>query len=84
MKRAMDYVLGTAVFLILLIIVVSVTWQVLSRYVLGTPSTATSEIARLLFMWLALLGRRLYLWPSSPPRHRYIASCLKRPLTSVT
>lgn len=56
MKRAMDYVLGTSVFLILLIIVVSVTWQVLSRYLLGTPSTATSEIARLLFMWLALLG----------------------------
>lgn len=56
MKRALDYVLGTAVILILMIIVVSVTWQVLSRYVFGTPSTSTSEIARLLFMWLALLG----------------------------
>lgn len=56
MKRALDYVLGTAVFLILAIIVASVFWQVLSRYILGTPSTATTEISRLLFMWLALLG----------------------------
>lgn len=56
MKRALDFVLGTTVFLILATIVVSVSWQVLSRYVLGTSSTATSEIARLLFMWLALLG----------------------------
>lgn len=56
MKRALDYVLGTAVFLILMVIVISVTWQVVSRYILGTPSTLTSEVARLLFMWLALLG----------------------------
>lgn len=56
MKRALDYVLGTTVFLILTIIVISVTWQVVSRYILGTPSTITSEVARLLFMWLALLG----------------------------
>ncbi|MCE8019484.1 TRAP transporter small permease [Halomonas sp. MCCC 1A11036] len=56
MKRVLDYILGTVVFVILAVIVASVTWQVVSRYLLGTPSTSTSEIARLLFMWLALLG----------------------------
>nr|WP_226898450.1 TRAP transporter small permease [Mangrovicoccus algicola] len=33
-----------------------VVWQVLSRYALGTPSTVTDEMARFLFMWLALIG----------------------------
>lgn len=37
-------------------LVLCVIWQVLSRYVLGTPSTITDELARYLFMWVALVG----------------------------
>ncbi|WP_107851680.1 TRAP transporter small permease [Oceanimonas marisflavi] len=33
-----------------------VVWQVVSRYILGTPSTVTDEMARFLFMWVGLLG----------------------------
>ncbi|KMK52127.1 C4-dicarboxylate ABC transporter permease [[Actinobacillus] muris] len=38
------------------ILVGCVVWQVISRYVLGTPSIATDEIARFLFMWVGLIG----------------------------
>jgi TRAP-type C4-dicarboxylate transport system permease small subunit len=35
---------------------VCVIWQFVSRHVVGTPSTATEEIAQLLLMWLGFLG----------------------------
>src|SRR5690606_36167068 len=36
--------------------VVSVVWQVFSRYVLVNPSTFTDELARFLMIWLGILG----------------------------
>lgn len=41
---------------LLSILVICVIWQVISRYVLGTPSIATDELARFLFMWVGLIG----------------------------
>ncbi|GAB56631.1 hypothetical protein GPUN_2516 [Glaciecola punicea ACAM 611] len=40
----------------LTMLVFVVLWQVFSRYVLQSPSTATDEVARFLLMWLTLLG----------------------------
>lgn len=37
-------------------LVACVVWQVLSRYLLGDPSTVTDELARYLFMWTGLIG----------------------------
>ena len=56
MKSAIDSLLRWVIIAIFTVLVACVTWQVLSRYVLGTPSTLTDEIARFLFMWLALIG----------------------------
>uniref|UniRef100_UPI003B5224BC TRAP transporter small permease subunit n=1 Tax=Vibrio cholerae TaxID=666 RepID=UPI003B5224BC len=36
-------------------LVFCVVWQVLSRYVLGKPSTVTDELARYLFMYVTNL-----------------------------
>lgn len=33
-----------------------VLWQVISRYALTSPSSASEELARILLMWLGLLG----------------------------
>lgn len=55
-KRVIDRLLGAACALILAVTAASVIWQVITRYILGTPSTQTAEIARLLFMWMAMLG----------------------------
>jgi TRAP-type C4-dicarboxylate transport system permease small subunit len=38
------------------VLVVCVVWQVISRYVLGSPSIVTDELARFLFMWVGLIG----------------------------
>lgn len=56
MKRLVDRALGGMIALIFAIIVASIVWQVVSRYILQAPSTVTSEFARLMFMWLALIG----------------------------
>ncbi|AYV23546.1 MULTISPECIES: TRAP transporter small permease [Vibrio] len=38
------------------VLVVCVSWQVFSRYVLNAPSTFTDEVARFLFIWVGLMG----------------------------
>jgi TRAP-type C4-dicarboxylate transport system permease small subunit len=55
-KRMLDRILGATCALILAVTAAAVIWQVFTRYIFGIPSTLTSEIARLLFMWLAMLG----------------------------
>jgi TRAP-type C4-dicarboxylate transport system permease small subunit len=36
--------------------VLAVTWQVVSRYVLSSPSSWTEEVARFLLIWIGMLG----------------------------
>jgi len=40
----------------LAMMVIVVTWQVISRYALGDPSAWTEEVARMLLIWVGLLG----------------------------
>lgn len=47
---------GVIITLLASVMVLCVVWQVVSRYILGTPSTVTDEIARFLFMWVGMLG----------------------------
>lgn len=56
MRRFADGLLRFGIISVFLVLLVCVTWQVISRYVLGEPSTVTDEMARFLFMWLALIG----------------------------
>ncbi|WP_337841394.1 TRAP transporter small permease [Rheinheimera sp.] len=37
-------------------IVLVVCWQVVSRFILGSPSSMTEEIARTLLLWIGMLG----------------------------
>ncbi|OBU03425.1 TRAP transporter small permease [Morganella psychrotolerans] len=61
---------GLAVFTICLsaFLVLCVTWQVLSRYILSSPSTVTDELARYLFMWVAMIGAAY-----TTGQHRHLA-----------
>ena len=59
MKKLVEYInKGLAGFTVSLstFLVLCVVWQVLSRYIIGRPSTVTDELARYLFMWVALIG----------------------------
>ncbi|MGV2986788.1 TRAP transporter small permease [Vibrio sp. E150_011] len=40
----------------LIVLVITVTWQVFSRYVLNDPSSFTDELSRYVMIWLGLLG----------------------------
>ncbi|KER02741.1 TRAP transporter small permease [Photorhabdus temperata] len=71
MKSLVDCInKGLAFFTICLstFLVFCVTWQVVSRYVLGTPSTVTDEFARYLFMWVAMIGAAY-----TTGQHRHLA-----------
>ena len=41
---------------VLVLLVLAVTWQVISRYVLNSPSTFTDELSRFSLIWIGLLG----------------------------
>ena len=41
---------------IMTILVVDVLWQVLSRYILASPSSFTDELAGFLLIWVGMLG----------------------------
>ncbi|MBB4123749.1 TRAP transporter small permease [Martelella radicis] len=55
-KKGLDKTLSFVCVLFLGIMVICVSWQVLSRYVVHVPSTWTDEIARFLMIWTCLLG----------------------------
>lgn len=38
------------------LLVIDVLWQVLSRYLIGRPSSFTEELARFALIWLSVLG----------------------------
>jgi len=65
--RALDRALAAFLAVLLAAIVLAVTWQVVSRYLLGDASGWTEELARFLLIWIGLFGgalayqRRLHL-----------------------
>ena len=52
----LDRVLGWVLAAIMGVSVVNVLWQVLTRFVLASPSSYTEELARYLLIWIGLLG----------------------------
>lgn len=54
--RALGSLLGWTCVLIFVALLLVVLWQVVSRYALASPSSASEELARVLLMWLGLLG----------------------------
>ena len=51
-----DWFIAKFVSLLMALLVVDVTWQVISRFILNNPSVYTEEIALFLVLWIALLG----------------------------
>ncbi len=53
---ALDTVLRLALLVLAVSMLITVVWQVISRYALSSPSSVTEEIARFQLIWLGLLG----------------------------
>ena len=48
--------LGWLLVLLMSVMVVDVSWQVMSRFIFRTPSSFTEELAGFLLIWIGLLG----------------------------
>ncbi|WP_297805839.1 TRAP transporter small permease [uncultured Polaribacter sp.] len=55
-RKKIDTILGISLAIIMGIMVVNVLWQVFTRFVIGTPSSFTDELARYLMIWVGVLG----------------------------
>ncbi len=56
LRNKIDKVLGTVLAIIMAVMVVNVLWQVFTRFVVGSPSSFTDELARYLMIWVGVLG----------------------------
>lgn len=56
MKLMLDKVLAYFLVVLMILMVVAVSWQVFSRYLLQSSSSFTEEVARYLLIWIGVLG----------------------------
>jgi TRAP-type C4-dicarboxylate transport system permease small subunit len=55
-KSKLDSFIGTLLVVLMALMVINVTWQVVSRYVFQDPSSFTDELARYMLIWVGMLG----------------------------
>lgn len=56
LRNRVDKILGSFLAFIMAVMVINVLWQVFTRFVVGTPSSFTDELARYLMIWVGVLG----------------------------
>ena len=56
LRNRIDRVLEVFLIFITSVLVIDVLWQVLSRYILSSPSSFTDELAGFLLLWVGVLG----------------------------
>lgn len=55
-RKKVDKILGATLAIIMGVMVLNVLWQVITRFIIGTPSSFTDELARYLMIWVGVLG----------------------------
>ncbi|GAB1857238.1 TRAP transporter small permease [Flavobacteriaceae bacterium MHTCC 0001] len=55
-RQKIDTILGNILAFIMGVMVLNVLWQVFTRFVVGSPSSFTDELARYLMIWVGVLG----------------------------
>src|SRR5690625_4364198 len=56
LMQVLDKALGYFLAFLMAAMVIDVSWQVITRFVLGEPSAYTEELARFLLIWIGILG----------------------------
>lgn len=54
--RYIDKLVASLLILAMTLILLTVIWQVISRYILQDPASVTEELSRFLLIWIGLLG----------------------------
>jgi TRAP-type C4-dicarboxylate transport system permease small subunit len=55
-KIKLDKIIAWMLIILMGLMVLNVSWQVLSRYVVQNPSSFTDELSRYMLIWLGMLG----------------------------
>jgi len=55
-RKTLDRLLEALVIVVMAVLVLDVSWQVFTRFILKDPSTWTDELATFLLIWVSLLG----------------------------
>jgi len=55
-RNKLDKIVALTLVMLMGIMVLNVTWQVVSRYVFQAPSSFTDELSRYMLIWLGMLG----------------------------
>ncbi len=55
-KLFLDQFIQFLIAVLMALMVINVTWQVFSRYVMGDPSSFTDELSRYMMIWLGMAG----------------------------
>lgn len=55
-RNRLDKVVALSLIILMGVMVLNVTWQVVSRYVFQAPSSFTDELSRYMLIWLGMLG----------------------------
>ena len=55
-KSKLDSLIATLLVILMALMVINVTWQVVSRYIFQDPSSFTDELARYMLIWVGMLG----------------------------
>ena len=84
-RNKLDKALEWVLIIVFSVLVLDVLWQVMSRYVLKSPSSFTDELAGYLLIWVGLLGAAyvtgknghlaidILIQKASPARKRYLS-----------
>lgn len=56
MKATIDKILERTLVVFLMVLIINILWQVISRYVMASPSSFTDELSRILLVWTGLLA----------------------------
>lgn len=73
LRNKIDKILGHTLSIIMGIMVLNVLWQVFTRFVVGTPSSFTDELARYLMIWVGGARSRLHLWTKNACSYRFVS-----------
>jgi TRAP-type C4-dicarboxylate transport system permease small subunit len=54
--KGIDLIIEKLLMVLMVFIVIAVSWQVFSRYLLQAPSSTSEEVARFLLIWISMIG----------------------------
>lgn len=56
LTKIIDNILSKILIILMALMVLDVTWQVFTRFIMRDPSSFTEEVARFLLIWIGILG----------------------------